>query len=546
MEIMNNNEFQHQENQPEQIGNVIEPNVDFSRNLHCPVSANNNFNRLPVMKPIRTYNEYDKYFAIAALILGFVMIKVFLSTFLTGGGFLSTVLFLGISLFNYFYCKKSGMDGSRETKAVFYITLVLSSLFVITDNAYVKTINFWLVICSNLYFVYASYPSNNNSIIHNLLKAVFSSPFYEFSSLFEALFSRRSRMSKPKNGRLKGNIFPIVLGLLFSIPVCIVVMCLLASSDGNFGRIFGRLVAVFLDRFIDKFVVNVMLFIFSVPIGMYIFGAVYSRAYKMRNENKLKHMPSISKRVLPSSMCNAFLTPLILIYTAFVLTQISYLFDTFESLNESFSYSEYARSGFFELCFVVMINLSVIAAVMFFVKLRHKKLPLSVKVFIVLFSVLTLCLIVTALVKMMMYIDIYGMTPLRVYTSMFMIYLFVLFIVLIFKQFKFGISFTKISYCLAVIVIAAMSLIPVDGLIAEYNIEKYQQGEIYWMGFDAMMELDSSAVGVFAENDFLMDIDGCRIEKYFSAKSSIGDMDIYDFNLTRYFASRIVKEYTLQ
>ena len=551
---MSDNGCWYEKNQLNTAGNNIGYQNNFPMNPYSSGGVNQDFNRLTPMKPVRVYHRYDRFFAAAALVLGFIMIKVVINTASSGGGFLTTVLFLAITLFNYFYCKKSGMIGSGDTKFIFLAALVLSGLFIVTDNYYVKTIDFWLVTFSNLYFVYASYNSNNNSIIHNLLKAVLISPFCEFLSLFEALFSKHEKTDKNRTGGLKRNVIPVLLGLAFSIPVCAAVMVLLSSSDQNFGRMFGKIITECFDRFVDKFVVNAFLFVFSIPIGMYIFGAVYSRAYKMNHETELVHGSKKSKRILPSSACNAFLTPLIMIYTAFVLTQISYLFNTFDTLNENFSYSEYARSGFFELCFVAMINLSVISAVMFFIKLKDRKLPMSVKLFIIMFSVLTLCLIVTALVKMMMYINIYGMTPLRVYTSIFMIYLFVLFIVLIFKQFKFRISFTKIAYSLAVFAIAAMSLIPVDGLIASYNIEKFKQGKIGWMGYAAMEELDASAVRVFAGCDFKAvkknsDInypEDHTIERYFESKENIGDMDIYDFNLTRYFASLIVKEKTVK
>ena len=517
------------------------------------VNPHNNQSQLsnPYTKPHATYNQIDRIFSVIALILGFAILKNLLNSY-DGIGFMTTLVCLGLTLFNCFYCKKKGLNCSKENKVIFIITLILSVMFVITDNDYVKSINVCLVFVSNMYFVYSSYKSNNNSIILNVFKAVVLSPFYEYGSLFAALLRKSEHARSQKSDKTKKNIVPVIVGLVLSIPVCVVVMVLLMSSDENFGRVFEHLFETIFEHFFDDIFDNAVQLMFSIPISMYIFSAVFSRAYKMKHEKELNKLPKVSVRVFPSSMCNAFLSPLILIYVAFVFTQVSYLFTNIGTANENFDYSEYARNGFFELCFVALINLSVISVIIFFVKLKDKLLPKSVKIFVVLFSVLTLCLIVTAIVKMQMYINMYGMTPLRIYTLIFMIYLFVMFIVMIVKQFVFKMSFTKIAYVLGAFVIAAMSLLPVDGLIAKYNIEKYEQGEIGWMGYSAMTDLDASAVSVFAECNLKIDSETSSysgvttypIMSYFkNSDSKYDNMDIYNFNFTRLAAKRKIEDF---
>lgn len=537
---MENNDFETQNNTNN--FNSLPPQNIYNQNPY------GNFSK-PYVKPRAVYTEIDRIFSVIALIIGFITLKVLINID-DGMGLMTTVLCLGVTLFNCFFSKKKGLSGSKENKVIFIVSLALSVLFVGTDNDYVKSINFCLVLVSNLYFVYTGYKSNNNSIIFNVFKAAVISPFYEYGSLFNALFYKSEHSQVKKSDKQKKNIVPVIFGLVLSVPVCVVVMALLMSSDENFGRAFERIFEYLLEYFFDDLFDNLVQITFSIPISMYIFGAVFSRAYKMKHENELRKIPKTSVRILPSSMCNAFLSPLIFIYVTFVFTQISYLFTNLGTANEEFDFSSYARNGFFELCFVAIINLSVISAIMFFVKLKDKRLPKSVKIFIISFSILTLCLIITAIVKMQMYINMYGMTPLRVYTSVFMIYLFVMFIIMIAKQFVFKISFTKIAYILAVCVIAAMSLLPVDGFIAKYNIEKYNQGEIGWIGYDAMTDLDASAVSVFAECDpkFVSEksysgVTAYPIKAYFRNQSTMGDMNIYNFNLTRFFAAKTVEDF---
>lgn len=504
----------------------------------------------PNIKPQRFYNHTDRNFSVIAFILGFTALKALLNVDY-GFGLLTSLFFLVLTFFNYFYCKKSGMNISRESKFLFTVSIILSILFAITDNESVKSINFCIVTVTNLYFVYSTYRSDSDSIMLNAFKAVVMSPFYEYGSSFGALFHKTTAEDKSKTDKKTANILPIIMGLILSIPVTLVATIVLVSSDDNFGWIYRKL----LDWFLDDMFSNIMIFLFSIPIGMYIFSAVYSRAYRKANKEKLTDVPKMKFRIFPATTCNAFLTPLCVLYFLYIFTQISYFFKTLGTVTETFDYSEYARNGFFELCFIAVLNLAVASLVMFFVKLDKKKLPVSVRIFVAIFSVLTLCLILTALAKMIMYIDFYGMTPLRVNTSVFMVYMFVLFVVLIVKQFRFKISFTKIAYVLAVFVIIAMSLLPVDLFIADYNINAYKNGKT-WMGRDAIYQLDSSALSSFIEfrknnNEFTNDDAtdnnvNSQIDNYLrDTLGDFGEIDIYNFNLTRYIALLTLNDYYL-
>ena len=182
---MENNDFQRKN---------FQNTAEFLRRDNDPSNVMNGYYRIPAhpVKPPEVYDAKDRLFGFTAIVLGFVMLKVILNSRYSGGGFLSFVLFLGIAIFNYQYCNKMGMKGTRETKAVFVICVMLSSSFLITDNYYVKTIDFWILLLSNLYFVYASYSSNRNSIISNLFNAVLISPFLS-SEVFSAQYFTKLR-----------------------------------------------------------------------------------------------------------------------------------------------------------------------------------------------------------------------------------------------------------------------------------------------------------------------------------------------------------------
>lgn len=486
----------------------------------------------PQIKPPCVYDKKDRIFAAASFVLGFLVLKVLIGS-LGDFGFAAAFVLAAITVFNFLYTKSLGLKITKGQGAAYVVTLLLAVMLVITDNNNLKSLDLSLAVITNLYLVYTSYKTGSHSVAWNTLKAIFVSPFEQYASAFGALFHRNK--DKAEKGKKNSNVGYIVVGLLLSIPVTIVVGLLLISSDDNFYRFYSD----FCKSFLSSFFKNIFIFACSLPIGMYIFSAVYSRNYEKTNKEKLVKTPSTNFRILPSPLCNAFLTPLCVLYVFYIFWQLSYFFKTMGGIeSETFDYSTYAREGFFQLCAVAVINFALVFFVMFMTKLEKKTLPKAVRVYLCVFSVLTLCLIVTALVKMMMYITMYGFTPKRVYTSVFMVYLFALFVLLIVKQLKCRISFTKIAYCAAVVILICMSVMPVDGLIAKYNINCYEQGKIDWMGYSALRQLDYSAVRYLEPiADTNQDV-----ERYFEHLSQQDGMDIYTFNFTRYNAEKIISD----
>lgn len=87
-------------------------------------------------------------------------------------------------------------------------------------------------------------------------------------------------------------------------------------------------------------------------------------------------------------------------------------------------YSGYARQGFFQLCAAAVLNLAV------FLGVRRQRCAGRgfTRGAQTLLAALTLCLIALALTKMLLYIRLYGLTLLRLYTSCMMVALAVLFL----------------------------------------------------------------------------------------------------------------------
>ena len=105
------------------------------------------------------------------------------------------------------------------------------------------------------------------------------------------------------------------------------------------------------------------------------------------------------------------LVALAVVYGLFAYVQIRYLFAGAESVKMSGGYAAYARSGFFQLVMVALLTLCLIMPAL--VLCKEDK---SVRILSILVAVLTTVIDVSAFFRMHLYIDVYGLTTLRIVT----------------------------------------------------------------------------------------------------------------------------------
>ena len=162
-------------------------------------------------------------------------------------------------------------------------------------------------------------------------------------------------------------------------------------------------------------------FLFSLPVGAYLFGLLAGSAraeeekLRLRGQrintglNRLRKVPNLVWTLLTALFC--------LLYLLFFVVQAKYLFGAFtRSLPEGFIVSEYARQGFFELCKVMAVNF----VLLWLVTRLSAKPPRKNKagrVLCVLLLAESMLFAVIAFSKLMLYISCFGFTPLRLQSS---------------------------------------------------------------------------------------------------------------------------------
>jgi hypothetical protein len=377
-------------------------------------------------------------------------------------------------------------------------------------------------------------------LLFEMIKSVFVMPFSAFADCPTAI----SQVSK-KNSRGKTLTY-IAVGICITIPATALIVTLLAQADEAFSNLFSYF---FKDGF-KNIITIIFQFLFGIPFAFYIFGTWMANVDK-KNTGLLtpeKNNAFLTKiRFAPEAMVYTAVTPICLVYFAFFASQTAYFFSAFSSiLPKGVTYAEYARRGFFELCGVIVINIFIILAMLLFAKRKTDNAPKPLKAFIITLSVFTILLIATALSKMVMYIDNYGLTLKRAYTTWFMVLAGIIFILIIISQFNKRFNFMKAGSIVFVLMFALLCFGDVDAQIAHYNVSCYETGKLNKVDIDMMYDLSDSAVQYIAPLASSKDSTvAVKAQEYLKSKRLLINNSAKDwrsFNFSTYKAKSILED----
>jgi hypothetical protein len=174
-----------------------------------------------------------------------------------------------------------------------------------------------------------------------------------------------------------------------------------------------------------------------------------------------------------------------LLFAAFVVIQFTYFFGGRDTVAISgLTYSEYARSGFFELVTAAVL---VLGMVLLAGRITHRATPMQETIFrtlAIIIVLLTGVMLVSAWQRMALYEQEFGFTHLRIYTHVFMLWMGVLFAVYIVTLFWHRPNLFSLGLVLVVIGnLVTLNLINPDHLIAQRNIDRYHQGYDLDLGY---------------------------------------------------------------
>jgi len=417
---------------------------------------------------ISTFEKLSTLFI--ALILG-IIFKVFYKGSTLG---VSSVIFTALFFMFFFWVVGKKIKVKNYMGWFMLIcTMLLSLDFSIHSNVFLRSLNLIMLplftAAATLLLCYENINWDRLPFLGLILKKITKLTFENLNKPFTFLksiltFKKKAELSPTKKNILKG--------LAISIPLLIIILPLLTSADMVFSFYVTKFFRVFTNINNINFKTFIWDSIFILIAALYIFGYMWGFKYSYVDKANLK--TNKEKAAWEPVTLLTIIFIINAVYLLFSIVQFSYLYcGGANGLPNNFSFSEYARRGFFELVAITIINFAILLISMKFMSKENNTLNKVAKISFSLLVVFTLNMLFSAHFKMTLYENAFGFTYLRVFVHLFMVLLFLLLLIVLLGIWYERTPIGKASIIVTVIMYLVLNYANVDAFIARRNIEVY-------------------------------------------------------------------------
>ncbi len=436
----------------------------------------------------RSYAKSESVFAWVCLLAGYLLCRLVPVTMAPLGAML---FLIGLYVVTLIVLHAKGFACPLNAWCAVGSAVVISAAMLLCAEPFLRRLCFWYALVAYAYTVHAITGNTlqrgvSDFLLVDTFKAAIVMPFCARANLFTAMFSGKAKVGGKVLAKILG-------GLLIALVPTAAVLGLLSYDSG-----FSELLKKLFDFNIGDIFSHLASIAFGIPLGMYLFGMLIAGAdHEGGHILTEEHCQTAAAkcRVVSPLTVTAATVPMLLVYIVFFVSQWQYYVAGFTGeLPDGFSYASFAREGFFQLCTVSVINLGMILLAIAVAKRNDNGSSVLLKILTPLYSVSTLVLIATAVAKMVMYIDAYGLTQKRVYATWFMAVLAIVFVLIAVGRFVPKMKTVFLCTAVCVTMFAGLSLANVNGIIADYNVDRYLSGDLKTVDLDALEDLNEAAV----------------------------------------------------
>ncbi|ADD45155.1 DUF4153 domain-containing protein [Stackebrandtia nassauensis] len=329
-------------------------------------------------------------------------------------------------------------------------------------------------------------------------------------------------------GRGFGELGKLVRVAVISGALLLVFGTLFAAADPTFAGLVNRL----LPEPFDDTTTGRMI------VGGLLFGALclwgYIATTAPRFDDPLPTTTRPASRVewaIPLGLLCA-------LFAAFLTVQATAFFggEDYVLRTAGLTYAEYARTGFWQLSAVTMLTLLVIAVAAWKAPRAERVDRLWVRLLLGTLCVLALVVVASAIYRMNLYADAYGLTRLRVWVLAVELWVAAVFGMVLACGWRLKASWLpRAVLASGVAMLLGLALVNPDALIARYNIDRHQHGAELDLNYLAGLSAD--AVPEFAA---LSEADRACVLSLMAPDYS--DETVLTWNLSRHNAATLVGE----
>ena len=256
-------------------------------------------------------------------------------------------------------------------------------------------------------------------------------------------------------------------GVLMAVPPLLVFGALFASADPLFERYVREVMKVVNEEVLGRV-------FFALVFGWIAAGLLRSL---LPSRSPLSALPPVP--TVPAGDVAVALGAVTLLFTAFVLVQARWLFDSADALQATtgLTVADYARRGFFELVAAAALTLPMLLAADSVARPESAAVRRTLRFLSGTLVVLVLVVIASALERMALYTERFGLTELRLYATAFMAWLGVVFAWFVVTTLRGRRRrFTAGPVAAGVVAVLTLAVLNPDALIARVNLDRARDG----------------------------------------------------------------------
>ncbi|MFQ5704997.1 MAG: DUF4153 domain-containing protein [Gemmatimonadales bacterium] len=328
----------------------------------------------------------------------------------------------------------------------------------------------------------------------------------------------------------------VTIGLLLAAPVLLVFGGLLASADPGFERIVRSVIDLDFSTLASHLVLGAGIAWMSAGFLRPIVAErdpVFAAATSFLERGKHKPTLGIVEIGIP-------LGALMVIFLVFVALQARYLFggETVILATAGLSYAEYARTGFFQLVVAAALLLPVLLAADWALKRNGKRDARAFRILAIALLVSIGLIMLSALHRMSIYMDAYGLTEDRFYATAFMGWVGLVlayFGATVLKGRRDRFAFGAVARGFGLL--AVLNTVNPDAAIVRVNLARAEGGNEFDM--DYATRLSADAIPRFIERMSALTPEvQCEVLRSAAQRSTRGGGDWRTWNLARSRAKR--------
>ncbi|MGW5670887.1 DUF4153 domain-containing protein, partial [Micromonospora sp. NPDC003776] len=298
-------------------------------------------------------------------------------------------------------------------------------------------------------------------LVRSILFGLVATPFAAFRGL---PWVRRHITASPEAGTVRR----VVGSIAATVLVLLVFGALLASADAAFDEVLSAIVP-------DVSGGSTFQGIFLAVVGGLIAVAA---VYTLAAPPDLSTVDKPSARRLGLLEWAPAIGALTLLFAGFVVVQFAVLFGGQRHVQKvaGLSYSEYARSGFWQLLFVTLLTLAVLGGVSRWASRERSAERTVLRVLLGLLSALSVVIVVSALSRMWTYQKVYSFTGERIFVMAFELLLGAVFLMILAAGVRWqGRWIPGTTVALAVAMLLGLAVLNPEDYAARRNIVRYEQ-----------------------------------------------------------------------